>query len=119
VVQDSGSRSSRRGDADNSGPGAAASDATAFGLNRKDQEELWRFLTSLMASAEDVKTLWSFAADNPVVCRFLLDALLIEASERGVTPKDADLRTSRGDDLDDVAVEYIPAPQPAEKAKQQ
>jgi hypothetical protein len=33
----------------------AATDAGAFTLNRRDQEELWRFLAALLVSAEDLR----------------------------------------------------------------
>jgi hypothetical protein len=35
-----------------------------FLLNRRDQEELWRFLAALLSSPEDLKELWRFANED-------------------------------------------------------
>jgi hypothetical protein len=61
-----------------------ATDAMAFALNRRDQEELWRFLAALLVSAEDLKALWCFANEDPEVHAILLAALQTEADERDV-----------------------------------
>src|SRR5262249_62333553 len=44
----------------------AVTDARAFTLNRRDQEELWGFLAPLLASADDLKAMWQFANEEPV-----------------------------------------------------
>jgi L-2-hydroxyglutarate oxidase LhgO len=62
-----------------------AIDAGAFGLNRRDQEELWRFVAPLLTSATDLETLWQFANDDPVERAILLAALQAEADQRGLT----------------------------------
>jgi hypothetical protein len=41
-------------------------DAGAFALNRRDQEELWRFVAPLLTSTVDLEALWHFANDDPV-----------------------------------------------------
>jgi hypothetical protein len=69
----------------------AATDTGAFALNRRDQEELWRFLAALLISAEDLKALWRFANEDPEARVILLAALQAEADERDVTL----LRTAR------------------------
>ena len=63
----------------------ASIDGGAFALNRRDQEELWRFLAALLTSAEDVKELWWFANEDPEAHAILLAALLAEADERRIT----------------------------------
>jgi hypothetical protein len=62
-----------------------ATDAGAFGLNRRDQEELWGFVAPLLTSAADLGALWRFANDDPVERGILLAALQEEADDRGVT----------------------------------
>ena len=62
-----------------------AADAGAFGLNRRDQEELWGFVAPLLTSAADLKALWLFANDDPIERAILLAALQTEADKRGVT----------------------------------
>jgi hypothetical protein len=62
-----------------------AIDAGAFGLNRRDQEELWRFVAPLLASTADLEALWHFANDDPVERAILLAALQAEADKRDVT----------------------------------
>jgi hypothetical protein len=62
-----------------------AIDAGAFGLNRRDQEELWRFVAPLLTSAADLEALWQFANDDPVERAILLAALQAEADKRGLT----------------------------------
>ena len=63
----------------------AMSDAKAFALNRRDQEELWRFLAPLLVSDADLKALWLFANEKPEERAILLDALQNEADDRNVT----------------------------------
>jgi hypothetical protein len=60
-------------------------DAGAFGLNRRDQEELWSFVAPLLTSNADLEALWQFANDDPVERAILLAALQAEADKRGVT----------------------------------
>lgn len=43
----------------------AATDAEAFALNRRDQEELWRFLAALLVSAEDLGRSGDLQTTNP------------------------------------------------------
>jgi hypothetical protein len=62
-----------------------STDAGAFGLNRRDQEELWRFVAPLLTSAADLEALWHFANDDPVERAILLAALQTEADKRDVT----------------------------------
>jgi hypothetical protein len=62
-----------------------ATDAGAFALNRRDQQELWRFVAALLDSTEDLKTLWRFANDELEVRTILLAALQAEADDRDVT----------------------------------
>jgi ligand-binding sensor domain-containing protein len=64
---------------------STATEARAFGLNRRDQEELWSFVAPLLASNADLEALWHFANDDPVERGFLLAALQQEADERNVT----------------------------------
>jgi hypothetical protein len=63
----------------------AVTDAGAFTLNRRDQEELWRFVAPLETSAENLKTLWRFANDEPEARVILLAAVQIEADDRNIT----------------------------------
>ena len=61
----------------------AATDASAFALNRRDQEELWGFVAPLLTSP-DLEALWRFANEDPE--RGILEhALQPEADKRGVT----------------------------------
>jgi hypothetical protein len=62
-----------------------ATDAGAFKLNRRDQDELWGFVAPLLASTEDLQALWHFANDDPTERSILLAALQAEADNRGVT----------------------------------
>jgi hypothetical protein len=62
-----------------------ATDAGAFALNRRDQEELWGFVAPLLTSSADLKALWLFANDDPIERGILLAALQAEADKRGVT----------------------------------
>jgi hypothetical protein len=62
-----------------------ATDAGAFGINRRDQEELWGFVAPLLTSATDLDALWQFANNDPVERPILLAALQTEADKRGVT----------------------------------
>ena len=62
-----------------------ATDAGAFALNRRDQEELWSFVAPLLTSAADLEGLWQFANDDPVERGILLAALQTEADKRGLT----------------------------------
>ena len=61
-----------------------ATDAGAFGLNRRDQEELWGFVAPLLTSTADLQALWHFASDDPIERAILLTALQAEADKRGV-----------------------------------
>jgi hypothetical protein len=63
----------------------AATEAGAFALNRRDQEELWRFVAPLLTATADLEALWRFANDDPVERAILVAALQAEADERGVT----------------------------------
>jgi hypothetical protein len=62
-----------------------ATEAGAFALNRRDQEELWGFVAPLLTSDADLEALWRFANDDPVERAILLAALQAEADTRGVT----------------------------------
>ena len=62
-----------------------ATDAGAFGLNRRDQEELRGFVAPLLTSAADIEALWLFANEDPIERAILLTALQVEADKRGVT----------------------------------
>jgi hypothetical protein len=62
-----------------------ATDAGAFGLNRRDQEELWGFVAPLLTSGADIEALWLFANENPIERAILLAALQAEADRRGIT----------------------------------
>ena len=62
-----------------------ATDAGAFGLNRRDQEELWSFVAPLLSSNADIEALWHFANVDPVERAVLLAALQAEADKRSVT----------------------------------
>jgi hypothetical protein len=62
-----------------------ATDAGAFGLNRRDQEELWSFVAPLLTSAADLDALWHFANDDPIERAILLAALQVQADKRGIT----------------------------------
>jgi hypothetical protein len=62
-----------------------ATDAGAFALNRRDQEELWRFVAALIISEEDLKALWRFANEDPEPRATLLASLQAEADQRDVT----------------------------------
>lgn len=62
----------------------AATDAGAFALNRRDQEELWGFVAPLLTSTIDLEALWRFANNDPVERGILEQALQAEADNRGV-----------------------------------
>jgi hypothetical protein len=62
-----------------------ATDAGAFGLNRRDQEELWEFVAPLLTSTTDLEALWRFANNDPIERAILLAALQAEADNRGIT----------------------------------
>jgi|GEM_PF-852072 len=62
-----------------------ATDAGAFALNRRDQEELWGFVAPLLTSAADLEALWRFANNDPIERGTLEHALQAEADKRGVT----------------------------------
>jgi hypothetical protein len=62
-----------------------ATDSGAFGLNRRDQEELWRFVAPLLTVNADLEGLWRFANDDPIERGILLAALQAEADKRAVT----------------------------------
>jgi hypothetical protein len=62
-----------------------AIDTGAFGLNRRDQEDLWRFVAPLLTSSTDLEAMWQFANDDPVERAILLAALQTEADKRGLT----------------------------------
>jgi|SRR5271166_229175 len=59
-------------------------EAGAFGLNRRDQEELWSFVAPLLTST-DLEALWRFANGDPVEWAILVAALQAEADQRGIT----------------------------------
>ncbi len=59
-------------------------DAGAFGLNKRDQEELWRFVAPMLTSGGDLDALWNFASDDPER-GILQKALQAEADKRNVT----------------------------------
>jgi hypothetical protein len=59
--------------------------AGAFGLSRRDQEELWTFVTALLNDS-DLVALWLFAGDEPQRS-ILLQALQVEAEKRDVELK--------------------------------
>ena len=63
----------------------AAESGGAFGLNRRDQEELWSFVAPLLGSDDDVQGLWSFGSENPVERAVLVAAVQAEADKRGLT----------------------------------
>jgi hypothetical protein len=68
----------------------AVDDAGVFSLNRRDQDELWSFVTPLEASVEDpsaekLKTLWRFANDEPEERAILLNAVQNEADDHDIT----------------------------------
>jgi hypothetical protein len=89
----------------------AATDAGAFGLNRRDQEELWRFLAALLVSDQNLKNLWRFANEDPEVRAILITALQAEADNRDITL----VRTARrrrlksADAFERVASSHSPA----------
>ena len=56
----------------------------AFNLNRRDQEELWRFVVPMLKSDENLEALWNFASDDPE--RGILQKVLQEeADKRNIT----------------------------------
>jgi hypothetical protein len=61
------------------------SDAGAFGLNRRDQEDLWGFVAPLLTSNTDLEAFWQFANNEPIERAVLVAALQAEADERGIT----------------------------------
>jgi hypothetical protein len=77
-----------------------ATDAGAFGLSRRDQEELWSFVAPLLTPTADLEALCHFANDNPVERGILLAALQVEADKRGVTL----VRVAQQHDLETAAV---------------
>jgi hypothetical protein len=62
-----------------------ATDDGVFGINRRDQEQLWGFVAPLLTSAADLKALWLFANDDPIERAILVAALQEEADKRGLT----------------------------------
>jgi ligand-binding sensor domain-containing protein len=62
-----------------------ATDAGAFGLNQRDQEELWGFVAPLLRSTANLEALWLFANNDPVERGILEHALQSEADKRRVT----------------------------------
>jgi hypothetical protein len=62
-----------------------AIDAGAFALNRRDQEELWRFVGALLVSPEDIRALWCFVNEDPEWRGILLAAVQAEADDRDIT----------------------------------
>jgi hypothetical protein len=63
----------------------AAESGDAFGLNRRDQEELWSFVAPLLSANDDLQALWTFAAENPVERAELQRAVQAEADRRSLT----------------------------------
>jgi hypothetical protein len=61
-----------------------ATDAGAFGLSRRDQEELWGFVAPLLTATADLEALWRFANSDPIERGILKQALQAEADNRGV-----------------------------------
>lgn len=55
-----------------------------FGINRRDQEELWSFVAPLLNSNDDLQALWTFAAEDSERAR-LQGAVQVEADRRGLT----------------------------------
>jgi hypothetical protein len=62
----------------------AAESGGAFGLNRRDQEELWNFVAPLLSANDDLHALWTFAAENPVERAELQRAAQVEADRRSL-----------------------------------
>lgn len=62
-----------------------ATDAGAFGLKPRDQEELWGFVAPLLTSTAGLEALWLFANNDPIERGILLAALQTEADKRGIT----------------------------------
>ena len=62
----------------------AAEFAGAFGLNRRDQEELWNFIAPLLVT-NDIQALWEFATKKAEERSMLLTALQAQADRRGLT----------------------------------
>jgi hypothetical protein len=60
-------------------------DAAVFALNRRDQEELWRFLVALLKTDEEFDSLWLFAHSEPVDRALLVSAIQAEADKRNIT----------------------------------
>ena len=81
-----------------------ASDAGAFFLNRRDQEELWGFVAPLLTSAADLAELWRFANDYPDERSILLRVLQAEADDRDITL--VRVPEQRGDTADVYAYIY-------------
>lgn len=80
-------------------PGAAAiqdvmTKSDVFTLARREQQDVWRFLSALLTEEGDLKALWLFAGDEPDRRGLLLAALQEEANRRGSTL----VRTSRHQD---------------------
>ena len=63
----------------------AVTDAGAFTLNCRDQEELWGFLAPLLAATDDLRAMWRFADEEPGDRGILIAALQAEADVRNVT----------------------------------
>jgi hypothetical protein len=62
-----------------------AVDGGAFQINRRDQEELWRFLAELVSSEDELKAHWTFASEDPNARAELLAAIHTEADKRDIT----------------------------------
>jgi hypothetical protein len=60
-------------------------DRGAFGLNRRDQEDIWNFVAPLLTSNADLEALWHFATEDPTERAILLAGLQAQADARGVT----------------------------------
>ncbi len=60
-------------------------EAKAFDLNSRDQEELWGFVAPLLNSSSDLEAMWNFSNGNPMERAILLAALQYEADERDLT----------------------------------
>jgi hypothetical protein len=62
-----------------------AIDAGAFAINRRDQEDLWRFVAPLMTSNANLEGFWLYANEDPVERAILIAALQAEADNRDIS----------------------------------
>jgi hypothetical protein len=59
-------------------------EAKIFSINRRDQDELWKFVAPLLKADTDLVSLWQFANADPETRAILVAALQAEADERGI-----------------------------------